>query len=445
MSMTTTEQMYLHLGIDWGLSTKKVERLREKLGTKAKQEKNFKFYSLYGHICNLDVLKVAWKRVKENKGAPGIDRVTIESLDSEEKVNKFLLEIQIELLNKVYKPLPVRREYIPKANGKLRPLGIPCLRDRVVQVAACLILEPIFEADFLDCSYGFRPGKSQHQALKSIQNAIKAGMTSAYDADMQAYFDTIPHDKLMECIKMRVIDGNVLNLIKMWLRSTIHEKNNEGKGIKITHPTQGCPQGGCISPLLSNIYLHWFDKAFQKSRSAKAGIAKLVRFADDFVILAKDIGANCHAFVEEKIEKWLGLTINKEKTKVVDLKQGDSLNFLGYVFRFQEDLCGRGTKYLHMGPSEKAIKKEIEAIREMTKKSYCYLPIPDLIAKMNEQIRGWKEYFSQGYPRMAYRKINWYARYSLTNHLCKRSQRHYKPPEGVSYYEHINKLGLIYL
>jgi RNA-directed DNA polymerase len=443
--MTTTEQLYLHHGIDWGLSTRKVERLREKLGTKAKQEKNFKFYSLYGHICNMDVLKVAWKRVKENRGAPGVDGITIESLDSEEKVIEFLNEIQTELLNKTYNPRPVRREYIPKANGSLRPLGIPCLRDRLVQTAACLILEPIFEADFLDCSYGFRPGRSQHQALKVIQEAMKAGMTSAYDADMKAYFDTIPHDKLMQCIKMRIVDGNVLKLILMWLRSTVHEKNDKGSGIKITHPTIGSPQGGCISPLLSNIYLHWFDKAFQKTRSAKAGLAILVRFADDFVILAENIKANCVRFVQEKIEGWLGLIINKEKTKVIDLKQGDSLNFLGYVFRLHDDLKGRPHKYLHMGPSEKSIKKEIEAIRELTSKTYCYLPIPELIEKINIQISGWREYFSKGYPRMAFRKINRYARESVINHLQKRSQRHYRPPKGVSYYEHINKLGLIYL
>lgn len=445
LSMTTTEQMYLNLGIDFGLSPGKVERLREKLGTKAKQEKNFKFYSLYGHIYNMNMLKVAWKVVRENKGAPGVDGITIESLDTEEKVKEFLDEIQTELQSKTYKPLPVRREYIPKANGKLRPLGIPCLRDRVVQTAACLILEPIFEADFLDCSYGFRPGRSQHQALKVIQQAMKAGMTSAYDADMQAYFDTIPHDKLMKCIQMRVTDGNVLKLIKMWLESTVHEKNDKGKGIKITHPSQGCPQGGCISPLLSNIYLHWFDKAFHKTRTAKIGLAKLVRFADDFVILAKDIGANCCSFVEEKIEGWLGLTINKEKTKVLNLRQGDELNFLGYVFRFHEDLKGRDHKYLHMGASKKAINKEMETLRELTNKKYCYLPIPKLIDKINEQLRGWKEYFSKGYPRMAYRKINWYARECVINHLHKRSQRHYNLPEGTSYYKHVYKLGLIYL
>jgi len=443
--MTNTEQLYLHLGIDWGLSMKKIERLREKLGTKAKQEKNFKFYSLYGHICNMDVLKVAWKGVKENKGAPGIDGVTIKSLDTEEKVTKFLTEIQNELQNKTYEPLPVKREYIPKANGSLRQLGIPCIKDRVVQTAVCLILEPIFEADFLDCSYGFRPGRSQHQALEVIQKAMKAGMTSAYDADMKAYFDTIPHDKLILSIKMRITDGNVINLIKMWLRSTVYEKNDKGRGFKITHPKVGCPQGGCISPLISNVYLHWFDKAFHKTESAKTGKAKLIRFADDFFILAKEIKTNCCSFVEEKIEGWLGLSINKEKTKVINLKQGDSLNFLGYVFRYHDDLAGRGHKYLHMGPSEKSVKKEIEAIRELTSKANCYKPIPDLIKEMNVQIKGWAQYFSKGYPRMAFRKINRYARESIINHLQKRSQRSYKPPEGVSFYSHINKLGLIYL
>jgi RNA-directed DNA polymerase len=443
--MTTTGKIYLNLSNeDLEVSMLKVERLREKLSTKAKQEKNFKFYSLYGHVWNIDVLKAAWMKVKANDGSPGVDGVTIDSLDTLEKVSSFLLQIQTELKDKTYKPLPVKRKYILKDNGKFRPLGIPCIRDRVVQTALCIILESIFEADFLDCSYGFRPGRSQHQALETIQKAIKAGMTSAYDADMQAYFDSIPHDKLMKCIKMRVTDGNVLKLIMMWLKSEVHEENDKGNGIKITHPKSGCPQGGSISPLLSNIYLHWFDKSFQQTRSAKTGIARLVRFADDFVILSGDIGAKCCRFVEEKMN-WLDLTINKDKTKIVDLKQGDKLHFLGYVFQFHDDLSGRGHKYLHMGPSQKAILKEIAAIREMTNKSHCYKPIPELIEKMNEQINGWKIYFSKGYPRMAFRKINRYARDSVTKHLRKRSQRPYRPPEGVSYYEHINKLGLVYL
>lgn len=208
---------------------------------------------------------------------------------------------------------------------------------------------------------------------------------------------------------------------------------------------EGTPQGGSISPLLSNIYLHWFDKEFHKSNTARKGLAKLIRFADDFVILSNEIKANCCQFVEEKIEKWLGLTINKEKTKVVNLEQGEELNFLGYVFRKHNDLKRRGHKYLHMGPSKKTIDKEMEALRELTTKEYCYLPIPEMIEKINEQLRGWKEYFSKGYPRMAYRKIKWYARECIINHLQKRSQRHYRPPEGVSYYKQIYKLGLIYL
>lgn len=454
--MTTTEQMYFNLGIDLGVSADKVARLREKLGTKAKQEKNFRFYSLYGHICNMNVLKEAWKRVKKNDGSPGIDGmsieslvnepgidgITIESFDNEGKVMKFLMEIQAELQNKTYKPLPVKRVYIPKANGKLRPLGIPCIRDRLIQTAVCLMLEPIFEADFLNCSYGFRPDRSQHQALKAIQKAIKAGMTSVYDADLKGYFDSIPHDKLLACIRMRVVDRNVLNLIKMWLRSPVYEKDGNNKGTKITHPTQGCPQGGSISPLLSNIYLHWFDKAFHKTRTATTGMAKLIRFADDFVILAENIEAKCCQFVEEKIERWMGLIINKEKTKVVDLKKGDELNFLGYEFRFQEDLFGRGNKYLHMGPSKKTIKSEMEKLKEMTSKKYCYLPVPQMIEKINEHLKGWKGYFSLGYPGRAYRKINWYVMESVANHLRKRSQRRYKPPKGVSFYKHLQKLGL---
>ena len=167
--------------------------------------------------------------------------------------------------------------------------------------------------------------------------------------------------------------------------------------------------------------------------------------ATRLVILAKDIGVSCCQFVDEKIEGWLGLTINKEKTKVIDLKQGDELNFLGYVFRFHDSLKRRGRKYLHMGASKKAIDKEMETLREITSKKNCYLPIPELIDMINEQLRGWKEYFSKGYPRQACRKINWYARECIVNHLHKRSQRHYRPPEGVSYYKHVYKLGLIYL
>lgn len=443
--MTTTEQLYLHLNIDFGLEKEKVDRLRRKLGEKAKQEKNFKFYSLYGHIWNMDVLKMAWKEVRANKGSPGVDGMSIETLDTKEKVMEFLKEIQTMLKEKTYRPKPVRRVFIPKADGKLRPLGIPTVRDRVIQAATRLILEPIFEADFLDCSYGFRPERSQHQALNTIRTALKTGMNSVYDADLKGYFDSIPHEKLMSCIQMRIVDRNVLHLIRMWLKAPVQEDKGGGKGPKIEYPKQGTPQGGVISPLLANIYLHWFDFKFQRTEEAKKGIAQLVRYADDFVILAYDISESISEFVRKEIEEWLGLVINKEKTKTVNLKEGDELLFLGYTFRYYNDLHGRRKKYLHMGPSEKSIKKGMEKIREMTERRNNHLPITELIKEVNESLKGWAAYFSKGYPRMAYRKINWYVRERLTNHLKRRSQRRCKPPKGVSYYKQLKELGLIYL
>lgn len=443
--MTTTEDIKHAPDLvgDLELAKWKVDRLREKLGEKAKREKDFKFYSLYGHICNMHVLKVAFWGVRTNKGSSGIDGMTIESLDSKEKVMEFLMDIQKELQDKTYKPQPVKRVYIPKPDGKLRPLGIPTLRDRVVQSAARLILEPIFESDFQNCSYGFRPGRSQHQALATIRDAIKSGKTSVYDADLKGYFDSIPHDKLMSCLKMRIADRNVLHLIKMWLEAPVHEKNDNGT--KISKPTVGTPQGGVISPLLANIFLHWFDVVFNKSNSAKAGTAALVRYADDFVILAKDVGKKCVDFVEEKIESWLGLVINKEKTKIVNLREGDELNFLGFTFRFHNDLKGRGHKYLHLGPSAKSVKKMKLKLKELTSSSNCYKPIRLVIEEVNMSLKGWANYFKFGYPRMAFRDINFYVYECLRNHLDRRSQRSYSLPEGGSLYTKLRRLGLIYL
>jgi len=222
--MTNTEQLHLNLGLrDPKKEEEKVNRLRFKLGKKAKQEPKFRFYSLYQHFYRMDVLRLAWKQVKANKGSPGIDGVKFDHFDTEEKEETFLLEIRQSLKEQTYRPQPVKRVYIPKPNGKLRPLGIPIIRDRVVQQAARLILEPIFESDFLDCSHGFRPGKNADGALNAIKEGIKSGKKSIYDADLKGYFDSIPHDKLMMCLKMRIADRKVLLLIKMWLRCPILE------------------------------------------------------------------------------------------------------------------------------------------------------------------------------------------------------------------------------
>ena len=418
--------------------------MTERLARKAAAEPKFRFYRLFWWITHEQTLRCAWERVRANGGAPGVDGVTFQMIErSEGGVDGFLAGLQKELRENAYRASPLRRKYIEKANGKMRPLGIPTVKDRVVQCAVKIIIEPIFEEDFHDCSFGFRPNRSAQDAVARIAENVKKGKALAYDADLSSYFDTIPHDKLMAAVQMRISDGRVLGLIRHWLKVCVQEPN----GVRTSPKGRGTPQGGVISPLLANIYLHWFETIVSLTAKACGQVMSIVRYADDFVILARSWADGFLQRVEGILEGRMGLTVNRGKTKVLDFREPHTtLTFLGYDFRMVRDrLFGTGKRYLTFGPSKKSMKGIREKIHAITHARNGLLTVEKVVGRLNKLTKGWGAFYSVGYPSKAFHAVNGYALRRMARFLNRKSQRRYRLKFADTYYGELNHYGMYWL
>jgi RNA-directed DNA polymerase len=395
----------------------KIETLQRKLYAKAKAEPGFRFYLLYDKIYRADILAHAYELAKANKGAPGVDGVTFETVEAA-GVEEWLTALGEELRDKTYRPQPVRRVLIPKPGGGERPLGIPTIRDRVVQTAAKLVLEPVFEADFDPEAYGYRPGRSAVDAVRRVHGHLKAGYTDVVDADLSKYFDTIPHDELLQCVARRISDKQVLALIKMWLKTPVEESIGAG-GRRLTGgkgSKHGTPQGGVISPLLANIYMNRFLKYWRQNDLGQRLKAHVVVYADDLVILSRR-GANEAYEVLKDVMTRIGLTVNETKTKLREATT-ERFDFLGYTFGPYWDRR-TGARYLGAGPSAKSRQRLKAKVHGLTVPGNM-LPWPEVCDRLNALLAGWQAYFGYGTLSRTYGDVDWYVANRVRHFLRRR-------------------------
>jgi RNA-directed DNA polymerase len=408
-----------------------VQKLQTALHAKAKSQAGYRFYALYDKIYRPDILFHAWDQCRSNKGAPGVDGQDIEEVEKY-GVLRWLGELALALKTKKYQPEPIRRVFIPKANGKLRPLGISTLRDRVCMTAAMLVLEPIFEADLPDEQYAYRAGRNAQQAVIDVKDVLFHGRREVVDADLADYFGSIPHAELMLSLARRIQDKHVLHLIKMWLECAVEETNDRGRKTRTTEARdkgRGIPQGSPISPLLANVYMRRFVLAWKKFGLERTLGSKIVTYADDLVILCSKGKAEQALQKLREIMGKLKLTVNEEKTRVCKVPE-ETFDFLGYTFgRLYSPKTGKAR--IGMRPSKKSIKRMVEKVHAMTERRTSWQETTEVVGKLNRSLRGWANYFKVGSDSDAYRALDNYTAPRLRRWLrFKYKLRHKK---GGSY------------
>ena len=400
----------------------KLWELQEALHAKAKGNPSYRFYALYDKIYRADVLAEAWRRSRANGGASGVDGVEFEQIERE-GVEQWLGQLAQELKEKRYEPGAVRRVMIPKANGKQRALGIPTIRDRVAQMAAVLILEPIFEADFAAEQHAYRANHSAQEAVKEVHGWLKKGLREVVDADLSGYFDTIPHPQLLKSLGRRISDGAMLELLKKWLQMPVEESDGRG-GKRRSNPARehrrGTPQGSPISPLLANLYMRRFVLGWKQLGYEEGLKARIVNYADDFVILSVNKGQEAYEAMKQLMRK-LGLVVNEEKTRLCRLPE-ETFEFLGYRFgRCYSTKTGRA--YIGTRPSPKKVKGIMERISQKTGRGTLKQEIAEKVKELNALVEGWGNYFSLGPVSKAYRAVDAHSRYRLRQWLCAKHQQ----------------------